>query len=98
LLFNLLELQKRADFEIVGARQVTFLSTFDTAIGRAVAEIASFAITGRGEALAQAKAALEQAHAALVNLQQGVAYQRSTDEGIPWPTIPSLSLQTDSAC
>jgi len=68
LLFNLLELQQRANLEVVGVRQISFPSTFDAAIERAIAEVASAVIAGHGSASAQGKAALEQAHTALWHL------------------------------
>ncbi|HEX2243233.1 MAG TPA: PAS domain S-box protein, partial [Gammaproteobacteria bacterium] len=85
LLFNLLELKKTANFEAISTREASFLSTFQADIERSVAEMASFTIAGHGRALAQAKAALEQAHAALVNLRKIAGHEHSTDEnGIGW--------------
>ncbi len=80
LLFDLLELKKSTNFEVVDARQSSSLSTFEMAIEQAAAELASVATAGHRRDLFQAKAALQQARAALANLRQSARHEQLIDE------------------
>jgi hypothetical protein len=68
LLFNLLELQNRASFQVVGVRHIAFPLTSEAAIERTIAAVASAVIAGHSGALTQAKAALEQGDSVLWHL------------------------------
>jgi two-component system, NarL family, sensor histidine kinase UhpB len=77
LLFNLLELEQSAGFQVEDARQAALISRFATALESTAGELASFALVGRNSDLAHAKAAFEQAHAALQKLRHSASLKRS---------------------